>query len=409
MEEYADANAYYDSKLSWSGGVPFGWNSWVKIQSTLDYNKAITVSDFVKNNLQNNNFNNNGAVYVNLDSYWDNLSETELSNFVSRCHTNGQKAGIYWAPFVWWGTDLNVTVEGSSYKYGDIVLRKTDGSPISLDGALALDPTHPGTKERINYFIDKFKTKGFEYIKLDFLTHGALEGGSINGTHYDRSVQTGTQAYNQGMQYVVNRIGGQMFISLSIAPLFPYKYGNARRLACDTYGSASESSYLLNSLTYGWWMNGKIYQYNDPDQLVFDGFSANENKTRLISGVISGTVFLAGDDLTTTTGQNLAKTYLTNSAIDSVARLGKTFRPVEGNTGSDATDVFMLQNGTSNYIAVFNYGSTSTTKSVNLLRAGLNGTQNYSVTDLWSGSTSSASGTLSVSLGSYEAKLFELK
>src|SRR5205814_8773615 len=64
---------------------------------------------------------------------------------------------------------------------------------------------------------------GFDFIKLDFLSHGSLEG-----IHYDASVKTGIQAYNQGMQYLRGRLNGKMFLSESIAPIFPYQYAHSR-------------------------------------------------------------------------------------------------------------------------------------------------------------------------------------
>src|SRR5579864_9839761 len=82
--------------------------------------------------------------------------------------------------------------------------------------------------ERRDADVNRFLGAGFDYIKLDFLSHGALEG-----VHYDSSVRTGMQAYNEGMRYVLNALGGRMFVSLSIAPLFPYQYGHSRRIACD--------------------------------------------------------------------------------------------------------------------------------------------------------------------------------
>ena len=149
---------------------------------------------------------------------------------------------------------------------------------------------------------------------------------------FDPAVQTGTQAYNSGMAYLRARIGGSMFISESIAPLFPYQYAHARRVACDTFGAATGqygAEYELNSVSYGWWMNGKLYRYNDPDSMVFEGFTANDNMTRMISAVISGTVFLNGYDLTSSAAQALARTYLTNPLMNAVARLGRSFSPVE--------------------------------------------------------------------------------
>ena len=115
------------------------------------------------------------------------------------------------------------------------------------------------------------------------MTHGSLEG-----EHYDEEVTTGTQAYNQGMRYVEERLDGKMFISASIAPIFPSQYAHSRRISCDSYGSINETEYMLNSLTYGFWQNGTIYSYTDPDHLVLaKASSLTEARSRVNSGVIA--------------------------------------------------------------------------------------------------------------------------
>ena len=408
MEEYANANLAYQPALPWTAGVPFGWNSWGELKSSVSYDAAVGVSDFYAQNLQDAGFSDNGAVYINLDSYWDNLTSAQLAAFVARCHTNGQKAGIYWAPFVDWGLSATRQVEGTAYTYGQIWLRDASSNPISVDGAYAVDPTHPGTKGRIDTFFGNFASLGFEYVKLDFLTHGALE----STVRSDSTVQTGVEAYNQGMQYIVNRVHGTMFLSESIAPLFPYGYAHARRVSCDVNGAAVGSmsaEYELNSASYGWWMSGRLYPFNDPDAVTFDGFTASDNMTRLLSAVVSGTVFLDGDNLTLASAQALAREYLTNPRINAVARLGKPFRPVEGNTGTAPSNVLVLQDGSTYYLAVFNFGTSAVTTAVDLGRAGLSATQTYTATDLWTGATQSATGTLSVPLGAEYGRIFALQ
>jgi hypothetical protein len=415
METYANENTAHAPKFIWNGGVPFGWNSWGGLGTKLSYTKATAAANFIKKGLMNKNFSNNDTAYINLDSYWTNFTDAQLSNFVSTVHNNGQKAGIYWGPFVYWGSDLNSQVEGTNYKYSDIVMRKSDGTPISLGGAFALDPTHPGTIEMNNLKFAYMKSKGFEYIKLDFLTHGSLEGGSNDGVHYDPSVQTGIQAYNKAMQTIKDQINGSMFISLSIAPLFPYQYGQARRIATDTYGKVSETQYTLNSVSYGWWMNEKLYNYNDPDGMVlyksYSGtiYSDSDNKTRVNGAAITGTVFLNNDDLSDVIAQNRASAYLTNPNINNLAKRGKSFRPVEGNTGVGAADTFTLDDSGEHYIAVFNYDTNlSAAKTVDLSRAGLKGNTNYSVTDLWTNATTSATGSLSFTLNPGESTIVKL-
>ncbi len=406
MEAYANANTAQVPALPWQGGVPFGWNSWYAYGTSVSYSNATAVATFIKNNLQTNQFNDQGTVYINLDSYWSNLSDSQLQQFASNCHANGQKAGIYWTPFVYWGTasqGSNSTMTGSSYLWSAAYLRTPSGSVQSPNNqGIALDPTHPGVQQMIAYYINYFTGYSYDYLKLDFLTHGALEGA-----HYATNVTTGIQAYNQGMQYLLQQNNGRMFLSESIAPVFPYQYAHSRRIACDTATTISQTAFELNGVTYGWWISGRLYAYNDPDMMKFAGGTANENQSRLISGAISGTVFLDSDDLASSTGQTLALTCLTNAALNAVARLGQTFRPVEGNTGTNATDEFVLQNGTNWYLAVLNYSASATNESVDFTRAGIP-SSTCGALDLWSGAFYNANGSLSVSLAAKQSKLFQL-
>lgn len=402
IESYADENTLMAPKRTWSNGVPFGWNSWGVIQTGINYTDATNASAFIKNNLQSNHFNNNGVVYINLDSYWDNLSSAQVQSFVNYCHANGQKAGLYLAPYAWFNTPAaasNVTVEGSSYTYAQIALRTSGGGFETNDGAIALDPTHPGTQQRVNYYLNEFTNWGIDYLKLDFLTHAALEG-----VHYNTNITTGIEAYNFGMQYICNQIGTQMFISESIAPLFPYQYGHARRIACDAYTSEiSNTEYTLNSVSYGWWLD-HVYCFNDPDIMVFEGLTTNENQSRLISAALTG-VFLDGDSFTNAASDSIAMACLTNAAIDALARTGQTFVPVEGNTGTSASMVYTSQQGANAYLAVFNFSNDASVTNVDLSRAGISGAA--SAVDLWSGAVLPVTGAnLTVALAPAQGRLF---
>ena len=86
----------------------------------------------------------------------------------------------------------------------------------------------------------------------------------------------------------------KFFLSYSIAPLFPYQYAHARRISCDTADDIGETSYMLNSLNYGWWEDNTLYQFTDPDHISFAA-SATEARTRYNSAVICGTMMLLSD------------------------------------------------------------------------------------------------------------------
>ncbi|WP_339797808.1 S-layer homology domain-containing protein [Paenibacillus sp. FSL R5-0744] len=410
LEEYGKANAIITPPLLLNPelpqGVPVGFNSWGAYEGTLSYQDVVDVSNYYKEHL--NDFNNNGNVFINMDSYWDNLNDKQLADAVSVIKGNGQHAGIYWAPFVYWGNNMSQPVEGTDnkYTYGDIVLKDAEGKPLpTLDGAFPLDVTHPGAKLRMNYFLDKFKDLGFTFIKLDFLTHGSLEG-----QHFDPTITTGIQAYNEGMRYVKDRLDGKMFISASIAPIFPSQYAHSRRISCDTYGKINETEYMLNSLTYGFWQNGTIYTYTDPDHLALARASSlTEARSRMNSGVIAGTVLLGSDDVNDPKAQEYMTALFNNKEVLELALKGKVFKPLEGNTNANAADTFVMKDGNDYYMAVFNYSANAAAdKAVNLGRAGLDAAESYTMQDLWTGEVSTISGTLALSLQPTESKLVKL-
>jgi hypothetical protein len=101
---------------------------------------------------------------------------------------------------------------------------------------------------------------------------------------------------------------------------------------------------------------------------------------------------------------------LTNPSINGLAALNLNFRPVDGNTGTAAAPVLVARSGSTYYIAVFNYdGTNAANQMIDLGHAGLGSSTQYTVTDLWSGATSSATGNLSVTLGPAESTILKLE
>jgi alpha-galactosidase len=239
---------------------------------------------------------------------------------------------------------------------------------------------------------------------MDFLSHAALEG-----QHYDPTVTTGIQGYNKGMAEIRARVGGALFISESVAPIFPAQYAHSRRIACDAFGTTSSTEYELNSLTYGWWQNKSIYKHIDMDSMDLLTNNIETARTVVNATAISGGLILDGNNLIDGNQLSLAENLLLNSSINGIARMGKAFRAVDGNTGTSASSAFALSENGTNYVALFNYSTSTATVSVSLVQAGLSGTKSYTVKDLWTGSSTSATGTLSVSLASGQSKVYSLQ
>lgn len=396
MEEYGTVNAIIAPPRTWTKGTPFGWNSWGGMETKVNYDGVVDVSDFLKNELQSRNFENNGQTYIGLDSWWnDNFSVSQLRGFVAHCNANGQEAGIYWGPFSDWGGDGERVMEGTNgqYKYKDAYLY-ANGEIRSIQ-ARSLDPTHPATKMLMEYYIDRFKKWGFKYIKLDFINNGIVEADSF----YVDSITTGVQAYNYGMRNLVELCGDDMYLALSIAPTFPAQYGHSKRISCDTWGqmgeNIGETGYELNSLSFGWWLD-RVYTFNDADHLVLDGYSAGANRARITSGVITG-IYMLGDNLSqkgsfpgTQTALDKNLMYATNADINDIARLGKSFYPVEGYLASAADkseNFFMLDTEKYIYFVVFNFNAATTKKgNMALTRLGIDADNVSSIKELWTGS-----------------------
>ena len=422
MREYGRANAAQVAPKTSVESVPFGFNSWGTLQSSVKYSQLIGVSDYIKDNLQDVWGADGTAVYVNIDSYWDFIASNDpscgknldqaLRSFVSYCHNNGQKAGIYFTPFTCWHDSeaslKSSNIEGTKYSYYDAALKKSDGSGLygKLDGGYALDPTHPGTIARYEQQLNYFVRLGFDYVKLDFMTHGALEGD-----HYDKNVTTGIRAYNFGMEKISRICEGKMFVNLSIAPLFPYQYADGRRISCDAFSSLDNTMHVLSCLTGGFWED-EIYSYPDPDHLVVSGSSDGVARCRVTAGVICGTSFLVGDDLSSvragSAGEKRILKMFGNPEVVSVAKLGRAFTPIFIKAGERCADSFFCIENESLYIALFNFDSKKKNSSLDLSEFGVD--LDSEVVELWSGNAYSLDGSvLNYSLSGSDAAIYKIK
>lgn len=419
LETYGEANALIAPPRKWTKGNIFGWNSWGAMAEKLNFTGALDVSDYISTNLQTKNFTNDGTAYVILDSYWDNLTDYQLKTFAKQCVDNGQVPGIYWSPFSDWGEDGSRTMEGGNYTYGDAYIYVN--GRVKKIASRALDPTHPGTRQRMSHFFNRFKELGFKYIKLDFLNNGIQEADS----YYDKNVTTGVQAYNSGMKYLTELCGDDMFLALSIAPAFPAQYGNSRRISCDAWGAKEDTEYVMNGLSYGWWLN-KVYNFNDADHLVLfkDSYSEDENCMRITSGVITGT-YILGDNFSqkgTCIGDPMARVrtekYATNAAVNEVGRIGKSFYPVEGAKASGKNswgrnrgeNLFMLDTDQYMYVAAFNYNAQSVSDNIKLSRLGIASSDVKEVKELWSDqNVSLKEEAIPYSLSNFGVKLYRIE
>jgi alpha-galactosidase len=410
MEAYGKANRIEERPyvFNWTKPVPFGWNSWGVIQEKLTFEKATKVVDFFSAEIPA--FRNGQTAYIDLDSFWDNFTGgmkgdySKLKEFADYCKSKGLEPGVYWAPFTDWGwkSKRDREAEGSKYKFSEM-WTKVNGSYHDFDGARALDPTHPGTQRRVDYIIDKLKACGFKMIKIDFLGHAAAESDSF----FDKSVTTGMQAYRAGMEYLVDRLNGQMLIYAAISPsLATGRYAHVRRIACDAWKTIKDTEYTLNSVNYGWWQT-YIYNYIDADHVVFATETEGSNKARLASALVTGTLIIGDDYSGEGQWQHTAKKWLQDDELLKIARSGLAFMPVDGNTGDKASELFVRRDNGYLYLAIFNYSGSPKHFNLPLKRIGLNKVS-YSMIELFNKKDMKISKSLQFSLKNEDAAIFKV-
>lgn len=402
MNSFAKVNAGLHHRMKWPGGAPFGWNSWGKIQFALTGQKAVEVSDFFAKELQPKSFENDGVAYIGLDAGAENKTDEELIAFVNACKKNNQIPGGYYGPFADWGGDSTKVIEGTSYAYKDLYLR-AKGNRQFIDGAAAIDPTHPGTKARMKKSLERFKRLGFKFMKVDFLAHASLESDH----YYNPEVTTGIQAYNEGMKYLRETLGDSIYLNQAISPIFPADYAQSRRLACDVFGDREKIEYAMNSLTYGWWLTD-VYLYNDADHIVLEGHTEAENRSRVTSSVTTG-IYIAGDDLSaagSAEAKERAKKFLTNTDINDIARSGKSFEPVYSAAGGSAGQVFVRKDANYLYLALFNYTTHDSKVEVplHLVDRGVKW-DGLSYKELWTGKTGQAGAVIQETIPAADVRI----
>jgi hypothetical protein len=415
MERFAEINTIVSPPLPWKYGVPFGWSSWSGHKDKVTAKDAEVATDFIHDDLPN--LRSHGTAYINLDSFWDNLSEAQRAEFVRHAHSLGLKAGIYYTPFTGWGK-LTDPMRGTPYKLQDMVLKDANGKPVpQLDGGWPIDPTHPGSVQRLHEEMGYFVKLGFDFVKIDFLTHGALEG-----KHYDPTIQTGNQAYAYGMKRILEdlsekKAGRPIFVALSIAPMFPNGFGHSRRISCDIFANIGATEYLLNSANYGWWTNRLVYQFNDGDSscvyqpLGEPPVSEAESRSRITASVICGGIVLEGDDLKKEAARERAKEMFGNDELLDIARKAVAFRPVYGDTGTKggSSFVYFYPPGESAYVAVFNFDKQKANNTVlSLRRLGLPA-GSWSWHDVWTKKDGSTDDYLNLRVPAMDCVLLHLQ
>jgi|GEM_PF-1325816 len=235
----------------------------------------------------------------------------------------GMVPGIWLAPFY-------MSTESETYRqHPEWWVKNDDGEPIVFTNLgtgeyVIVDATHPEAADWLGELIRRVVAQGYNYLKLDFLYAGAMEGVRFEDI-------TGTAAYHRGME-VIREAAGDAWILACGAPFLPsVGYAESFRTGSDI---AFESWTEPHIDFYRWqaratsaraWTHS-IWWWIDPDQLIVrEPLSALEVSGALASAVVAAGTWMLGDELTVLPVDRL------NSALNPalLSLRGQPVRPVD--------------------------------------------------------------------------------
>ncbi|MGF7038367.1 hypothetical protein [Mucilaginibacter lappiensis] len=379
--QYGQVNSTINGKQTWQGYAPVYWNSF-GVEGVLGYEGVMMppavekTSDFLHTLT---NFSSYSKPVMSIDSYDQTIYSTEvLANLGKYFAKNNQQMGFYFIPFAkWsWKDDIKGTLPGSNYELKDVLLHDNDGKPIMYKdgkwGAYAMDPTHPAIRLYIIEQLKKAKAINAKFLKIDFLTGGALE----STIRYNKNIRTGMQAYDYGMKtlrFLVDSIMGKdIFITQAISPMFPHQYAHTRFISTDVYShlrddqqgfphyGSTEASLATGS--HMGWMQGTLFPYTNLDVSIMKSFQKNpdlseqEIKVRIYAMMVMGSILGDGSDFRQSLAASRAQQFLNNKQIAAFFSNPKAFIPLKAADGEtfDQQLSFYLP-GNTTMLALFNF------------------------------------------------------
>ena len=202
-----------------------------------------------------------------------------MAEAVRRVHALGFRAGLWLAPFAV-AKNSRFFREHPEWLVQQRDLQSGESSPAPSEDnpeIFSLDCTHPGALAWLrSTFRRVFSEWGFDYVKIDFLHHGARQGV----LRHDAAV-TSVEAYRRGLQAINDEAGEGKFILACGALLLPsVGLVDGMRVGPDVAGRwlfdpgwpdwpMGNCCVRAAGLTSLWshWMHGRLWQ-NDPDCLL---------------------------------------------------------------------------------------------------------------------------------------------
>ncbi len=348
---------------------PMGWNDW----NSFGCNVSAQLVEQTADIMVSSGMRDAGYQYVNIDDCWMASSRSSTGHLVP--DPGKFPGGI---------TAVANYVHGKGLKLGIYESAGTAtcaGYPGSLD--------HEGTDAA------DFAAWGVDYLKYDNCNNQGRDYHQRYNAMRDALAATGRPIVYSlcewGLENVWNWGSGT---------------GNLWRTTDDIQANYASMLGIFHS-------NAGLARYagkgawNDPDMLeVGNGMTTNEDRAEFSLWAAMAAPLIAGNDLRSASAATLG--IYTNRAVIAVDQdsLGRQGVQVQTANGLDVL-AKPLANGDV-AVVLFNENASAATISTNVATVGKSGASSYALTDLWSGATSTTTGTISASVPGHGAAMYRV-
>lgn len=408
-----------------------GWSSW----SFLRKEPSAATIEAQARALRDSGLQHVGYEYVNIDDFWYECPNsngpnvdaygrwvTDARRFPARGKTNGirlvadnihslgMKFGIYVTPGIsQQAVARNTPIMGTKYTARQIAEPSVSELNYNCKGMVAIDFTKPGAQAYVDSIADLFASWGVDFVKLD----GVSNADAADVRAWSRAIR------QSGRTMVLDVTRGPF--TVTIAPTL-IRYADQWVIAPDVECYAcehSETGYPLtswNSVKERFTLAALWQPYSSPEGGFNDfdsievgngannGLTPAERKTQLSLWALGASPLILGVDLTHLDPADLQ--LLKNTDViavdqDSIAAQRVVF--------DDDRQVFAKTEPSGDVIVgLFNLGGESQEVSVLPRVAGLRRASRYSLKDLWTGKTETATTDISATVAPHGVALFRV-
>jgi alpha-galactosidase len=359
---------------------PMGWNDW----NAYGCNVSEQLVEQTALAMHNDGMQAAGYRYVNIDDCWMSSSRDANGNLVanpskfpdgiaavaSYVHALGLKLGIY-----------------------------EDAGTATCQG-------YPGSYGHEQQDATLFASWGVDYLKYDWCN---IPFSSFSGESHEQVAQTLYTRMSNALASTRRPIVFSMCNGWD-SSVQPWTWGgpvaNLWRTTADIQANFTSmlnnfhtNVTLASSAGPGAW--------NDPDMLeVGNGMTATEDQSEFSLWAEMAAPLIEGSNLVSASSTTLS--ILTNKAVIAVDQdsLGKQGTEVSSSAGLDVLAKPLASGDVS--VALFNETGSTATISTTAAAIGKTGASSYTLTNLWTGATSTTTGTISASVPSHGTVIFRV-